>query len=304
MQRWHHSINHIDRRTVTHKIPKNKLSLQERAKIIAITNSNEFAHLPPSQIVPRLADQQLYIASESSFYRVLKAEKQLTHRGKSSPRKHHKPPMRSATRANQVWSWDITFLASAVKGLFYYLYLVMDIYSRKIVGFHVDLQQSGEIASELLNDIYQRENINPGDVCLHSDNGGPMKSATLLATLQQLGIMPSFSRPSVSDDNPYSESLFRTIKYCPLYPNKPFNSLQDACNWVNTFVQWYNEEHRHSAIQFVTPGQRHRGEHMAILAAREQLYQQAKINNPIRWAQKVRDWAPTTVVNLNPDKAA
>ena len=135
---------------------------------------------------------------------------------------------------------------------------------------------------------------------LHSDNGGPMKGATLLATLERLGIVPSFSRPRVSDDNPYSEALFRTLKGRPEYPSSAFSSLEDARGWVEGFVRWYNHEHRHSGIQFVTPAQRHAGEHIVILSSRKEVYEQAKRNRPERWSRQVRDWEPAGEVVLNP----
>jgi len=134
---------------------------------------------------------------------------------------------------------------------------------------------------------------------LHSDNGSPMKGATMLATLQQLGVAPSFSRPSVSDDNPFSESLFRTMKYTPSFPAKPFESIEAARKWVHEFVQWYNNEHRHSGIQFVTPNQRHQGEDKEILEKRKAVYEAAKDKNPQRWSGEIRDWSPVTEVWLN-----
>ena len=129
-----------------------------------------------------------------------------------------------------------------------------------------------------------------------------MKGATMLATLQQLGVIPSFSRPSVSNDNPYSESLFRTLKYRPEYPEQPFTDLHAARNWVQGFVDWYNHEHLHSSINFVTPGQRHMGEDMRILAKRQQVYKQAKQKNPNRWSGEIRNWEPIRIVHLNPEK--
>ncbi len=134
---------------------------------------------------------------------------------------------------------------------------------------------------------------------LHSDNGGPMKGATMLATLKRLGVIPSFSRPSVSDDNPFSESLFKTTKYCPQYPSKPFESIFGALEWVRTFVSWYNEEHLHSGIRFVTPGSRHRGEDIGMLEARHLVYETSKKRNPSRWSSKTRNWDHIKKVFLN-----
>lgn len=258
-----------DARTRRQYEPGNKLSDQERERIVAVTNSTEFASMPPSQIVPILAERGEYLASESTFYRVLRDAKQLQHRQSSRPATpRHKPKALQATAPNQLYSWDITYLPTTIKGAFLYLYLFMDLYSRKIVGWQIYENESSDWAAEILYDIVQRECIDCGQVTLHSDNGGPMKGATMLATLQALGIMPSFSRPSVSNDNPYSESLFRTLKYRPNYPAQPFSDVSDARQWVAGFVDWYNGEHRHSAIQFVTPAQRHAGLDVQILTQR------------------------------------
>jgi len=175
----------------------------------------------------------------------------------------------------------------------------MDIYSRKIVGFDVFEEQSAENAAQVVSNAYNIENLIAGDVVLHSDNGGPMKGSTMLATLQSLGIAPSFSRPSVSDDNPFSESLFKTLKYCPQYPKKPFESLEATRAWVETFMHWYNNVHHHSGINFVTPSERHAGKDKAILEKRSHVYELARQHNPNRWSGKIRNWEQTKTVYLN-----
>ena len=283
--------------------PANKLTPEEREKILAICNQEEYQSLPPRQIVPALADKGIYIASEATFYRVLKETNQLHHRGKAqAPRKLSKPQSYKASGPNQVWSWDITYLASAIIGIFYRLYLVMDVYSRKIVGWEVHDSETAAHASVLIRKAALAEGLNEEGLVLHADNGSPMKGATLLATLQRLGIVPSFSRPSVSDDNPYAESLFRTLKYTPAYPSKPFESLEAARQWVHTFVRWYNEAHRHSRIQFVTPAERHSRKDRQILANRKAVYAAAKERYPERWSGETRNWDPIEAVWLNPDK--
>ena len=171
-----------------------------------------------------------------------------------------------------------------------------------IVGWQVYEHESSEWAADILRDITQREGITSEQVTLHSDNGGPMKGASMLAAMQALGIVPSFSRPAVSNDNPYSESLFRTLKYRPEYPARPFADVIEARQWVSGIVDWYNFEHRHSAIQFVTPAQRHAGLDTAILAQRHALYQAAKARHPERWSRQTRNWQPVQVVYLNPNK--
>ena len=189
-----------------------------------------------------------------------------------------------------------------MRGVFVYLYLVIDLYSRKVVGWPVYEEESSALAADLMTDICHREGVKRGCVTLHSDNGSPMKGATLLATLHTLGVMPSFSCPSVSNDNPYSGSLFRTLKYRPEYPEDVFADLLSARTWVAWFVEWYNHEHLHSAIGFVTPGQRHAGRDPAILARREQVYRDAKARHPHRWSGDIRNCQPVSDVHLNPMK--
>ena len=307
LQRWQidHAAGTGDRRPARVQTPKNRLSADERARVLTIANSAEFGHLPPSQIVPRLVDRGEYVACESTFYRVLKAENQLKHRGAEQPSKpRSKPRALCATAPCELFSWDITYLPTQVKGIYFYLYLFMDIFSRKIVGWQVYDAESSDLAGDVMRDICAREGIAPNQVVLHSDNGSPMKGATMLATLQELGVMPSLSRPSVSNDNPYSEALFRTMKYRPAYPSRPFEDLLAARQWVGRFVRWYNEEHRHSAISFVTPAQRHAGQDVTLLQQRTKVYEAAKAKNPERWSGATRDWQRVAVVHLNPEKAA
>jgi len=302
LQRWSQAGHEQDGRLEAKHKPVNKLTEQEYEQILDIANSPEYADMPSHKIVPTLADKGIYIASESSFYRVLKAEKQLKHRQKSKPVKQvKKPGALVATEPNQIYSWDITYLPTTVKGIFLYLYLVMDIYSRKIVGWQVYKNESSAQAADLMTDICQREGVQPNQVTLHSDNGSPMKGATMLATLQQLGVIPSFSRPSVSNDNPYSESLFRTLKYRPEYPEQPFFTLAAARDWVEIFADWYNREHLHSAIKFITPEQRHAGKDEEILGRRKEVYQQARLKNPNRWSGEIRNWDKVEEVYLNPE---
>jgi transposase InsO family protein len=305
LQRWKNDRRNqsADRRSERVQTPRNQLSSLERQQVLAIANSPEFGHLPPSQIVPRLADQGRYVASESTFYRLLKAENMLTYRRAEKPgQSRSKPRALQATQPNQLFSWDITYLPTEVKGLYFYLYMFIDIFSRKVVGWQVFENESSALAGEVMEDICAREQIAPNQVVLHSDNGSPMKGATMLATLQALGVIPSFSRPAVSNDNPYAESFFKTMKYRPAYPLHPFKDLMAARGWVTTFMHWYNEEHRHSAIRFVTPGERHAGLDSHLLARRAELYQAAKAEKPNRWSGATRNWTPISVVHLNPEK--
>jgi len=263
--------------------------------------------MPPCQIVPTLADEGKYIASESTFYRVLKEEKLQHHRGRSqAPGKHAKPTSYTATAPNQVWTWDITYLNGPIKGQFFYLYLILDIYSRDIVGWEVWPEESAEHASELIKrTCLSQKRLTTMPLVLHSDNGSPMKGSTMLETLYVLGITPSNSRPRVSNDNPYSESLFKTLKYRPNFQPKGFEDIDQARAWCRHFVNWYRTEHHHSGIQFVTPAERHAGNSGTILEKRHQVYEEAKASHPERWgSRKTRDWTDITVVHLNPDKVA
>ena len=305
LQRWRGAPAVADCRTTRVQQPVNRLSEAERERILAVANSAEFGQLPPSQIVPRLADQGCYIASESSFYRVLRAANQVKHRSAARPvREHSKPRAVTASGPNQLYSWDITYLPSTVRGSYFYLYLFLDIFSRKVVGWQVYDEESADLAAEVVLDICQREKVQPNQAVLHSDNGSSMKGATMLATLQRLGVMPSFSRPSVSNDNPYSESLFKTLKYRPGYPSQAFADLVEARKWVSGFVDWYNKEHLHSAIGFVTPAQRHAGEDQPLLRRRKMVYEAAKARHPQRWSGQTRNWTHITAVHLNPANTA
>jgi putative transposase len=302
LQRWTRKPDLGDQRRGPLTPTAKELTPDERAKIIEVANSIEFRDLPPSQIVPKLADQGIYIASESSFYRVLKAEALTQHRSNSRPRKNLRPSAIVATMANVAWSWDITYLKSPVRGQYFYLYLIIDVFSRMIVGHEVYLSESAEYASALIDDATRTHGIKRHQLTLHSDNGGPRKGATMLSTLQRLGVVPSFSRPKVSDDNPFSESLFKTLKYRPSYPDGSFASIQEARAWVDRFVRWYNFDHHHSEINFVTPSSKHEGRDQKILQKRVEIYEQAKLKNPTRWSSKTRNWEPITEVILNPTK--
>jgi transposase InsO family protein len=283
------------------RAPPNQLTNAERRAVLATVNAAEYRDLSPHQIVPRLADAGQYLASESTIYRLLRAAEQLTHRGRAKPAVRRPPRTHHATRPDQVWSWDITYLKTPVRGQFLYLYLVMDIWSRKIVGWAVHEEEAAEHAARLVREICRGHRLNPEGLVLHADNGGPMKGATMVATLERLGVLASFSRPGVSNDNPFSEALFRTLKYRPGYPAQPFADLGAARTWVAAFVRWYNHDHRHSAIRFVTPAERHAGRDDALLQHRQAVYQRARARTPARWSGTTRNWTPIAEVQLNPE---
>ena len=299
LQRW--VTIETDRRHGPRHAPANSLSATERAKIIAVVTSPEFRDKSPSQIVPLLADQGVYIGSESTLYRALRCEKLQSLRGRARPPVSH-PREHEADGTWQLASWDITYLRSHRRGEFFYLYMVEDIWSRKILGWEVHDVESSELSAQLIERIRQAhpEKSLSGWI-LHSDNGGPMKGATMLATLQRLGVVTSFSRPRVSDDNPFIEALFRTLKYWPEYSTAGFASVATAHAWVARFVDHYNNEHQHSGIGFVSPADRHDGNDIAILAARRSVYARAKKLHLERWSQNPRPWTRPLTVILNPE---
>lgn len=280
--------------------PANKLSESERKAALALCHRREYASLPPTQIVPREADQGRYIASESTLYRILRAENELHHRGRARAPSKAGPPRSHCARApNQVWCWDITWLAGPVRGMFFHLYLIVDLYSRKVVGWEVHERENAAHAVALVHRAVLSEQCVGTPLVLHADNGSPQKASTLLATLEALGVQPSYSRPRVSDDNAYAESLFRTCKYRPDYPTGGFATIDEARAWVARFLDWYHHEHCHRGIRFVSPADRHAGRDAQILARRHEVYQQARARHPNRWSGNTRCWEPVGEVWLN-----
>jgi len=287
------------------RLPSHALSAAERAQLLCVANEARFAAVPPARIVPMLADEGVYLASESSFARVLRANGQSRHRGRAkAPHAVRPPTTHIATAPRQVWCWDMTYLPAVVMGRWFYLYLILDLYSRKIVGWEVHDTDDSEHAVHLVRRTALAEGIAAMTTkpVLHGDNGSTLKATTVLAMLNWLGVKPSYSRPRVSDDNAYAESLFRTAKYRPEFPTKGFADLGEARTWAAGFVRWYNHDHRHSGIRYVSPAQRHAGEDHAILAARHALYTHARALNPARWSGSTRNWSPVGPVTLNPER--
>jgi transposase InsO family protein len=286
-------------------MPQHALSPAEREQILRVANEPRFADMPPARIVPMLADEGRYIASESSFQRVLRAHGQNRHRGRSkAPRASRPPTTHVATAPRQLWCWDMTYLPHEVAGRWFYLYLILDVFSRKVVGFEVHDSDDADHAAHLLKRTALAEGIHAmaSKPVLHGDNGATLKATTVLAMLHWLGVKPSYSRPRVSDDNAFVESLFRTAKYRPEFPAKGFADLDQARAWAARFVHWYNHEHRHSGIRYVSPAQRHAGEDRTILNARHALYTEARALHPRRWSLGTRDWSSIDVVTLNPER--
>ena len=308
LQRWKagQGLQRGDGRPLAERpTPAHALSVAEREQLVQVANEPRFADMPAARIVPALADEGVYLASESSFQRVLRAHGQTQRRGRARPPRASRPPTTHvATAPRQVWCWDMTYLPAEVVGRWFHLYLILDLYSRKIVGFEVHDSDDAVHAAHLAKRTALAEGIHAmaNKPVLHGDNGATLKATTVLAMLHWLGVKPSYSRPRVSDDNAFVESLFRTAKYRPEFPERGFAHLQAARQWAADFVHWYNHEHRHSGIRYVTPAQRHDGLDRAILATRHELYTRARENNPRRWSGGTRDWSHIKAVTLNPER--
>jgi putative transposase len=289
-----------DRRKGADKRVARKLTDQERKAIIDQCCSSQNKDKTPYEVYFSLLEEDsLYIASISSFYRVLGAANKLHHRGNCKPRKKHsQPPEVIATGPNQVWCWDITWLATEVKGLYLYAYTIIDIWDKSIVGWDIHDREDAELARDLFQRMKSKFNLH--GIHLHSDNGNPMKGMTLLAFLYSMKVSVSRSRPRVSNDNPFIESFFKTMKYSVCYPGR-FKGLEHARSWMADFINWYNNNHRHSGINYVTPAQMRSGMHHEIFTARNEVIQAAYEKHPERWSKKPKQWGHEShTVYLNP----
>jgi putative transposase len=302
IERWRRRPRDLRRGPKT--APPHQLTETEKGEIVRLSNEPAYRNLSPEQVVAKLAAEGVYVCSERSLRRVLAERRLDCYRQRSRPACNRpKPREYVACEPLRVLSWDITYLKNAtVRGGFFYLYLFIDIWSRRIIGAEVHESQSTDLAADLLVELCETHQLDTAKLVLHADNGAPMKGSTLLATLHALNITSSFSRPSVSDDNAFVESLFRHLKYAPSYPRLGFHSLDEARAWVKRFVGWYNTEHLHSAIGLVTPDDRHHGRDIAILEARRETYAAVRLRNPRRWTQEPRAWNRPTIVTLNPDR--
>jgi len=296
-RRWS-SGNLEDHRKGTLKQIPRKLTPEEEQSIVDTCCSKEYKDDNPYEIHASLLDKGMYIASISSFYRVLRKKGLISHRGNTRPgQSHSKPPEKIATGPNQVWCWDITWLASDIRGLFYYAYTIIDIWDRSIVKWAIHDREDDALSEELFQQAL-RDNKYP-DVWIHSDNGNPMKGVTLLGLFYSLGICNSYSRPRVSNDNPFIESWFKTLKYDVSYPGK-FYSIENAREWFAGFINSYNTNHSHSGLHFITPTQVRNGHYESIAANRNRVMMKAKSNNPQRWSNPVKQFPARHVVVLNP----
>jgi putative transposase len=304
LRRWRANPQGDQRPNATRPLPQRTLSLDEEEQMIAVCNSPALASKPPAQIVAHLADQGRYLASERTIYRVLKRRGQSVRRGRArAPAPRKKAPTHTASRPHEVFVWDITWLPGPIRGQFFRFQTLMDLFSRKIIASEVWETENAENSCALLRRAALAENLaaNNFPTILHGDNGSPLKAGTVLALMHTLGIKPSHSRPRVSNDNAHAESFFRTAKYHPSLPPEGFATIEEAREWASNLVDWYNNEHRHSSIGWVTPSEKHEGKDRQILAKRRELYAEEKLKNPSRWISgKCRDWKEVTSTTLNP----
>lgn len=265
--------------------PMNKLSDAEAAHVLSVLRSPRFAELAPAQVWARLLDDGVYLCSIATMYRILRAvgESRERRRQRSHPAK--KKPELLATAPNAVWSWDITKLRGPRRGEYFDLYVIIDIYSRYVVGWTVEVTETAELASRFIENTIRRHKVNPKRLKLHADRGTSMTSKSVAQLLVDLGVDRSHSRPRVSNDNPYSEAAFKTLKYCPAFPAQ-FGSIQDARTFCAEFFEYYNHEHYHSGIALLTPATVHFGDAETVQAERAVTLEAAWRANPERFNRK------------------
>ena len=261
------------------------LSEDERAEVLSVLNSDRFVDLAPAEVYATLLDEGTYLCSLRTMYRVLKAEDQVRERRNQLRHPPYSKPELLATGPNQVWSWDTTKLLGPAKWTYYYLYVILDIFSRYVTGWMVAHRESAALAERLIADSCLKQGILPGQLTLHADRGSSMRSKTVAQLLADLGVTKTHSRPYVSDDNPYSESQFKTIKYMPQFPGR-FGPIEHAREFCTGFFPWYNTEHRHSGIGLMTPEMVHYGLAEEVWKARQEVLLKAYAAHPERFVRK------------------
>jgi len=298
IQRWQSSLTSEDLRRGP-KTHSKALSDGERAEVINVLSSNTYVDETPHTVVAKLADKSIYLCSPSTMYRLLRKRNLLAHRGRGKVPEYGNRIETAATEPNQVWCWDITYLPSITKGRSFKLYMIEDLFSRKIVGFRIHDREDEKLATAMFSQALVDEKIKGEKLRVHSDNGHPMKTTTFVEKMKSLGVLPSCSRPRVSNDNAFIETLFKTMKYRPNYPCRPFIDITEAKTWAVAFVRWYNTVHMHSGIGYVTPDQRHDREDIAILDKRRALFERARQRRPERWSRWSNKWLVEARVELN-----
>lgn len=294
--RWRGGYILDNRKGAQKNIPR-KLSEDEKNSFYSVANEKRFRDLTPPQIVATLLEEEIYYASASTLYRIFKEKKANIYRSETRvPRKHTVPPELTATGPNQVWTWDITWLKTDIKGIYLYAYVIIDIFSRKIISWVIKEYEDMEYARDLFDYAIKKEKVRPRFV--HADNGGPMRGVSLVAFLTSLNVELSYNRPRTSNDNPYSESWFGTLKRHVSFPNL-FKSTSESSQWFANFVDAYNTKHQHSGIGYVTPEQKHTGQDVVILKRRQNTLNEAAALHPERFVNGPRKITPVTEVCLN-----
>lgn len=272
-------------------VPARALQPQEQTQVLEVLNSDRFADAAPRQVYAQLLDEGAYLCSWRTMYRILQAHQQVRERRNQLTHPAYQKPELLAQRPNEVWTWDITKLRGPVKWTYFYLYVLMDIFSRFVVGWMVARQESAELAKELISQSCQNQKVDPDCLTIHSDRGGPMTAKSLALLLSDLGVTQSHARPHVPDDNPYSEAQFKTMKYRPDYPDR-FGGPEDARNWGRGFFGWYNFEHHHTGLGLMTPAVVHYGQALQVQARRQRVLEAAYAAHPERFVRG-RPAAPT-----------
>jgi putative transposase len=280
------------------------LTPHERARVREVLNSERFADCAPRTVYATLLDEQQYLCCWRTMYRILKEADEVRERRNLLRRTGYAAPELLATAPNQLWSWDITKLRGPIAWTYYYLYVILDVFSRAVVGWLIAEREEAELAEALIAESCSKQAIQPGQLTLHADRGSAMTSKTVAQLLSDLGVLKTHSRPYVSNDNPYSEAQFKTLKYRPSYPDR-FGSLMDARQWARDFFQWYNHEHRHSGIGLLTPAMVHCGQAHVVVQARQQVLDRAYATHPERFVggRPVPPEVPTAVW-INPPATA
>ncbi len=285
---------------VQRKVPPRALSSEERIKVLDVLHSERFVDTSPAEAWATLLDEETYMCSVRTMYRILEDHQEVRERRNQLRHPNYSKPQLLATAPNQVWSWDITKLLGPAKWTYFYLYVIMDIFSRYTVGWMVAQRESAMLAQRLIDATYEKEAIEPGQLLIHADRGPSMTSKTVAHLMADLGITKSHSRPYTSTDNPFSESQFRTMKYRPEFPDR-FGCVQDARTFGQTFFHWYNFDHHHSGIGYLTPAAVHHGLAETIITARTAALERAYAANPDRFVKgKPRPPAVPSAVWINP----
>jgi putative transposase len=264
--------------------PERALSQEEKEQVCQVLNSERFQDSAPRQVYATLLDEGIYHCSWRTMYRILHENDEVRERRNQLRHPAYSKPELLTTEPNQLWSWDITKLKGPVKWTFYYLYVILDVYSRYVVGWLLAERESAALAEQLIAETCAKEGIEPNQLTVHADRGSSMRSKPVALLLADLGVTKTHSRPYTSTDNPYSESQFKTLKYRPGFPER-FGSRADARGWVRVFFHWYNHEHRHSSLGLMTPATVHYGEAQSVRAQRQTVLEAAYIAHPERFVK-------------------